>query len=70
MAKNEAKTPLQSKTMKVGIAALVLGILAEIIPVAQQYVDQEVTRTAMIGGIIMMILRAVTNSPLIFKPKK
>ena len=70
MAKNEAKTPLQSKTMKIGIVTLVLSILAEIIPVVQQYVDLEVTRTAMIGGIVMMIMRAVTNSPLIFKPKK
>ena len=70
MANNEAKTPLQSKTMKIGIVTLVLSILAEIIPVVQQYVDLEVTRTAMIGGIVMMIMRAVTNSPLIFKPKK
>ena len=70
MANNEAKTPLQSKTMKIGIVTLVLSILAEIIPVIQQYVDLEVTRTAMIGGIVMMIMRAVTNSPLIFKPKK
>jgi len=63
------KSPASSKTVWVGIIAILAGVLNEVAPLAQQYVDQEVSRTALVSGIVMLILRAVTKSPLVF-PKK
>ena len=63
------KSPASSKTVWVSVLAMLAGILNEVGPLAQQYADQEVTRTAFIGGLVMLVLRAVTKSPLVF-PKK
>lgn len=63
------KAPTASKTMWIGAMGSIVAILNEIMPVAQQFADKEITRTVLISSIVMMILRAVTKSPLVF-PKK
>ena len=67
-----AETPkpaASSKTLWVGVIGILAGVLNEVGPLAQQYADQAVTRTALISGIVMIVLRLVTKSPLVF-PKK
>lgn len=64
------KGPAQSKTLWVGLIAILAGILNEVGPLAQQYADSEVTRTALVSGIVMIVLRMVTKSPVVFPPKK
>ena len=66
----ESKSPTTSKTMWVGVIAIVAAILNELGPLAQQLADQEVTRTAFVSALVMMVLRAVTKSPIVFPTKK
>lgn len=66
----DSKSVASSKTMWVGLIGILAGVLNEVGPLAQQLADQEVTRTAFVSALVMMILRAVTKSPLVFPPKK
>lgn len=66
----EAKPITSSKTFWVGLVPIVAGILNEVGPLAQKYADSEVTRTALIGGIVMIVMRAVSKSPVVFPTKK
>ena len=65
----QPKTPAQSKTMWVGILGILAGVLNEFLPVADKLASQEITRTAAISGLVMIVLRMVTKSPLVFPPK-
>lgn len=69
MAKEAPKSPAASKTLWIGALAILTGLFNEIGPLAQKYADQEVTRTALVSGIVMIALRLVTKSPLVFPPK-
>lgn len=66
----DTKSPASSKTVWVGVIGVLAGVLNELLPVAERFADQEITRTAFVSGLLMIVLRAVTKSPLVFPPKK
>lgn len=55
------KSPLASKTLWVNVLILLMGVINEIIPLLQ---DTTMTRAAMVLAITNIILRYLTNSPL------
>ena len=69
MAAEAPKSVASSKTMWVGLIGILAGVLNEVGPLAQQLADQEVTRTAFVSALVMIILRFVTKSPIAF-PKR
>lgn len=65
-----AKPITSSKTFWLGLIPIIVGILNEFGPLAQKFADAEITRTALVSGIMMIVMRAVTKSPVVFPTKK
>ena len=69
MADKQPKSPAASRTIWVGVLTVIAAVFNELAPIAQKFADQEITRTALISAVVMIVLRSITKSPLVFKPK-
>ena len=65
----DPKSPAASRTIWVGVLTVIAAVLNEGLPLAQKFADQEITRTALVSAIVMIVLRSITKSPIVFKPK-
>ena len=65
----DPKSPAASRTIWVGVLTVIAAVFNELAPIAQQFADKEITRTALISAVVMIVLRSITKSPLVF-PKK
>ena len=70
MADKQPKSPAASRTIWVGALTILASVLNELLPTVEQFADQEITRTALVSAIVMIVLRSITKSPLVFKPKE